>query len=131
EAAARTTCSNNCKQIGLGIHNYSGAFNKLPPLMDYYQNNGSYWAPFWYQLLPYIEQGPLFNKAINQGAGWNNGINAVPVQTYMCPSDISINNGLSANGWAACSYAPPMQFWAPQNGVGWNGNNSYQQVGSG
>jgi len=123
EAAARTTCSNHQHQIGVAIHNYASAFNgKLPNMLDYIQNGGLGWTPFWFQLLPYIEQGPLYNKAYNQWAAWNNNINTTAVDTYMCPSDISINNGLSPNGWAAASYAPISNFFS--NSSYWNGSIS-------
>jgi len=128
EAAARTTCSNNQKQMGVAIHNFASAFNgKLPNMMDYFNNGGIGWAPFFFQLLPYIEQQPLYNKAYSQGAAWNNNINTTPVNTFMCPSDISISNGICPpNGWAASSYAPVQQFWAPNGGSQiWGGINGY------
>jgi prepilin-type N-terminal cleavage/methylation domain-containing protein len=57
EAAARTKCQNNLKQIGLAIHNYHDANNKLPPsrIADQYAT----WSVL---LLPYIEQGALYQN---------------------------------------------------------------------
>jgi len=110
EAAARTTCANNLKQVGLGIHNYAGTFNsKLPPQLDFINGNAIGWAPFWFSLLPYVEQGPLYNKAAGTWAGWNNGVATSIVPIYICPSDPTPNNSLCTNGaggWGATSYAP-------------------------
>src|SRR5437763_5214039 len=65
EAAARTRCANNLKQIGLAMHGYHDANQKFPPA---FVNNGPYgtrgfafthgWAAF---LLPYVEQQPLYD----------------------------------------------------------------------
>jgi prepilin-type N-terminal cleavage/methylation domain-containing protein len=107
EAAARTTCTNNLKQFGLGIHNYAGTYNsKLPATLGYDYGQSIGWVSFWGTLLPYIEQGPLYNRAAGSGAEWNNGNHAAVVPIYICPSDPTPTNGLDANGtgWAVTSY---------------------------
>jgi prepilin-type N-terminal cleavage/methylation domain-containing protein/prepilin-type processing-associated H-X9-DG protein len=71
EAAARTECSNNLKQIGIALHNYHGVYGRLPsgthlvvpPGFGYFDDNQAFWT--WLALiLPYIEQDALFNQAI-------------------------------------------------------------------
>jgi len=107
EAAARTQCTNNLKQIGLAIHSYHDANKKFPSMMD--KGNGTNQTAsttFWYEILPYIEQKNLANLSINTDS-WNNGVavgGIVPI--YTCPSDPSPNNHLCINGWASISYAP-------------------------
>src|SRR3954470_15061179 len=55
EAASRAKCQNNLKQMGLAIHNFHDANNKLPParIADQYAT----WSVF---LLPYLEQDALY-----------------------------------------------------------------------
>jgi prepilin-type N-terminal cleavage/methylation domain-containing protein len=120
EAAARTTCANNMKQIGLGIHNFAGVYNgRLPSLMQYDGGNSVGWDTFWGELLPYIEQQTLYNKAIGSGAIWGNNIDTVVVPIYLCPSDPSPNQGIDNNGWAATSYTPTYYMFAQ---AGWPNN---------
>jgi prepilin-type N-terminal cleavage/methylation domain-containing protein/prepilin-type processing-associated H-X9-DG protein len=57
EAANRTQCSNNLKQIGLAIHNYHNAHNTLPP-----SRLGSQFASWFVLILPYVEQDNLYNQ---------------------------------------------------------------------
>ena len=69
EAARRSQCKNNLKQIGLALHNYHDAFGMLPPAMI---NPGTYGSMTYYSyalnhtgwtmLLPYIDQAPLYNQ---------------------------------------------------------------------
>jgi len=106
EAAARSTCSNNLKQLSLAIANYAGANqDKLPAHLAYY-GNPVYWANFHYNLLPYIEQDNVYKRSFGSGACWGNGNNAAVVKTFLCPSDTSHQNGMySAVGWSVTSYA--------------------------
>jgi prepilin-type N-terminal cleavage/methylation domain-containing protein len=89
EAAARTQCVNNLKQMGLALQNHHDTYNFLPsggvntwnqafgppPAVGQMQNAS--WA---FQILPFIEQANL----------WSNGNQATivgtPVKTYFCPS---------------------------------------------
>ncbi len=75
EAAARTTCKNNLKQIATATHNYHDTFQCLPP--GYLGNNpssnpdnppivvGNQWLPCQFYLLPYIEQSNLYQTMMS------------------------------------------------------------------
>jgi prepilin-type N-terminal cleavage/methylation domain-containing protein len=120
EAAARTTCANNLKQIGLGIHNFASTYNsKLPPQLQYVGGGASSptWITFWYALLPYVEQGPVYNRALGSGAGWGNNNHNAVITLYGCPSDPSLGQGINQNGgnagsWSVGSYAPNWSMFA-------------------
>jgi len=57
EAARRSQCKNNLKQLGLALHNYHDTFSIFPP-------GGNYpgYASFFVGLLPYLDQAPAYNK---------------------------------------------------------------------
>ncbi|MBN9120229.1 MAG: DUF1559 domain-containing protein [Planctomycetes bacterium] len=93
EAAARMSCSNNLKQMGLACHNHHDAMGRFPvggvtngPCCS--TNSGTNWA---IEILPYMEQDNLY-KRYNQGLANEDATNVTnvgsqPVKTYFCPSD--------------------------------------------
>src|SRR6516162_6363862 len=70
EAALRSQCQNNLKQIGLAMHAYHSNASQLPPGGAADQppfgtgpNGGAGWGSSWMvYILPYIEQGNFFNN---------------------------------------------------------------------
>jgi len=116
EAARRSTCKNNLKQIGLAFHNYHDAFTTFPigAQVPIYQAN---WRV---SLFPYIDQAPLYNQltqtpangrgyntlngwtgdgGYGTGAGSNEALNNVLIPGYKCPSSpLSAFFAGSANG---------------------------------
>ena len=54
EAARRAQCTNNLKQLGIGLHNVHSAENRFPPGAN---DNGAMWSSW---LTPYLEQDALY-----------------------------------------------------------------------
>jgi prepilin-type N-terminal cleavage/methylation domain-containing protein/prepilin-type processing-associated H-X9-DG protein len=98
EAARRMQCSNNLKQLGLAAHNYHDSHRKFPLGQHLFGNTaggiarglGYNWS---YALLPYIEQGNLYNQFNNQRpvfentATRNGALAGTPLASFSCPSD--------------------------------------------
>jgi prepilin-type N-terminal cleavage/methylation domain-containing protein len=129
EAARRTQCKNNLKQMGLAIHNYHDTFNVFPiGFLDVVGGNdetsSTGWA-FTTYVLPYLDQAPLYNQfnflttpyALNTPGGvavQNQALMKTKVPSYLCPSDsnpgtVANNAGAAAQGAgtaaiALCSY---------------------------
>jgi prepilin-type N-terminal cleavage/methylation domain-containing protein len=85
EAAARISCTNNLKQLGLALHSYHDANNGFPAGKATTPTTHS-WTPF---ILPYIEQDNLA-KQYNFEANWYDPVNATAVATpltlMVCPT---------------------------------------------
>jgi prepilin-type N-terminal cleavage/methylation domain-containing protein len=96
EAAARAKCFNNLKQIGIGMYHYHDAVGNFPSGHIELQINGAYqYLTCWsIQLLPYLEQEPLFktynNNIANQAAA-NQPFCQTYLDIYTCPSDMRAN----------------------------------------
>lgn len=91
EAARRSTCKNNLKQIGLALHNYHETHGSLPAAA-YCGGTAIGHCHTWVEtLLPYIDQAPLYNK-INFEVANDQGDNPAALNYWvaavlMCPSD--------------------------------------------
>jgi prepilin-type N-terminal cleavage/methylation domain-containing protein len=115
EAAARMSCSNNLKQLGLAVHNYENANNgKLPTSGE--GNNAAKTATdfdlesFYTQILPYVEQNNVYqmmdhNKFyLDTTAPQNQAAAKTKIKTFLCPSNPV--NAPDPDGYAGADYMP-------------------------
>ncbi len=125
EAARRSSCKNNLKQLGLALHNYHDTFSTLPPgaIAGVAGNVGATLMGWNVMILPNMDQAPLYNN-LSAAGGFTNGNSwttiaianptAVPsIASLRCPSDSGIFQsaaGIPAtliSNYPAC--AGPMQ----------------------
>ena len=84
EAAARTQCQNNLKQLGIAIHSYHDASGFLPPVRIA-GNDG--WATWCVLILPFLEQDSLFrlwDTKLKYGAQ-STAAQKTQVKAFLCP----------------------------------------------
>lgn len=110
EAARRSSCSNNLKQLSLACHNFHDTYKRLPPAgaSDSAPEFGraplgDRWGASWLiHILPFVEQKPLYDRisldGVGGGAGWGSNTptssvvisvvaaNDTFIQTFFCPS---------------------------------------------
>jgi prepilin-type N-terminal cleavage/methylation domain-containing protein/prepilin-type processing-associated H-X9-DG protein len=113
EAASRTTCQNNLKQIGLGLHNYASANNDFFPAGT---NVGVFGGPNLH-LLPYLEQDNIFKLIPNPDTdGGYGAYNAHKPKVFLCPSDVEQGGGTT---FGYSNYRFNSGSWTQING--WDG----------
>ncbi|MEZ6125286.1 MAG: DUF1559 domain-containing protein [Planctomycetaceae bacterium] len=106
EAARRTQCKNNLKQLGLALHNYHDVFNSFPLGHSWIVGaNGWDGHGILVDLLPYIDQAPLYNTW-NMSVSYHGGANATARNTkipaFKCPSDLAYNGAQPGVNYAGC-----------------------------
>jgi len=133
EAAARASCSNNIKQLGIASHNFAGTYGVLPPAWFWNPTTYGTWSTWsgngytantsvplvtegscQYFLLPFIEQGNIWNLS----GGSARGVKTYIIKTFLCPSDGSLwppGPGLTYLGWGACSYFDNVSVFNPSS----------------
>ena len=103
EAARRTQCKNNLKQLGLALHNYHDQAGVFPPGYIYNPNSGAPWLGTGWttMLLPQIDQAPLYNQlnvVMTTGVPTlANTLTQVPLAAFRCPSDTGSNTIVNTN----------------------------------
>jgi prepilin-type N-terminal cleavage/methylation domain-containing protein len=108
EAAARTQCTNNLKQIVLATHNCNDTYGRLPPAIGTFPPNNSTPLPTFgntmFFLLPFFEANTIYKGSAGVAgtipgsansayigtfwAGFNSSF-SLPIKTFQCPSDPS------------------------------------------
>lgn len=136
EAARRSQCKNNLKQIGLALHNYHDNYSRFPAAGMWPQSPSrlvmstsagdsvplEYGPPWTMAILPFVDQAPLYNRyditqSVSATTGNNVQIRQTIIPGYLCPSDSFATNSnpvnkAAVNGnvgpWARGCYAANM-----------------------
>ena len=112
EAARRTTCTNNLKQIGLALHGFHDAHKALPKLKNGPDTNGSNNPGVLLRLGPFphlsafLEEQAIYDRAMAwTGIAYSNPVGEQEIATLVCPSDTQkIGDGVLDVGYGRQNY---------------------------
>ena len=120
EAAARTQCTNNVKQIALACHAFHDSYKKFP------QGGGDpggenpavrvFYFSWTFHIYPYIEQAPLYNlmptstpmtdvNTVTNGPANLSKLDTTPIAIFYCPSrrNVQLYHGSAVTDYAGCT----------------------------
>jgi prepilin-type processing-associated H-X9-DG protein len=142
EAARRTQCLNNLRQLGLATLNYEASHRILPPgtidthsPIESVASESAYHASWIVQLLPYLEQGEIArsrDKSMSIYAPANHTVRQAHISTLLCPSTTAAYNplyqslrrmppqpppGFGLSTYAGCHHDSEAPIATNQNGV--------------
>jgi len=136
EAARRSSCSNNLKQLGIALHNYHDTHKALPRAVvwgapDIANPQATVQLPYHHtwitSILPFIEQKPLYDSINHNAPAWGQPHVSMSVNTLLCPSDaeftpsqahnLSITNYAASEGYHWWPEAI-IGAWPPWDGLG-------------
>jgi prepilin-type N-terminal cleavage/methylation domain-containing protein/prepilin-type processing-associated H-X9-DG protein len=131
EAARRSQCTNNLKQLGVALHNYHDTFKKMPFICGGTGAGGGFgtywtWSPTstsayrlsgFVSLLPFMEQQAVYDQSSSNNfspGGWCNVPNSpvyAKITAFFCPSD----GGVSEHERGSRNYMMSMGDWSMQH----------------
>lgn len=117
EAAAKSKCTNNLKQMGLGIMNFETTFSKLPRAGEHVVIDGSGttrksqdYQSFFTLILPYLEQNNTaqsYDSKTRYNANTDNITAAnTPMKIFQCTTNPTATDGRDSTGFGTTDYAP-------------------------
>ncbi|MFI4852243.1 MAG: DUF1559 domain-containing protein [Gimesia chilikensis] len=118
EAARRSTCKNNLKQLGLAMHNYHDAHGMFPlanvPTQHGSCGGGCTWRGMSAHalMLPYMDQAAIYNKIdwnLRYDMSPNTTVQNTRIPAFLCPSDLKWAGGDPGNNY--CVSAGPSKWW--------------------
>ena len=138
EAARRSACKNNLKQLGIALHNYHDTHGVFP-----YREGGDRDTPWdsyfdevssgFRGLLPYIEQGPRFDAINSKIAAnptlkpWNNEPEwRTDINVLLCPSDVLSTNNAGRNNYRFSAGPWGKRHRTAVDAFQWGGENPIQ-----
>jgi len=136
EAARRIQCTNNLKQLGLGLHNYESIAGALPPRMVMTGSGSTItWTNGWSvhgRILPLMEQGAAFNSinfTFRYSVPENTTVSSLSLSSFLCPSELNTEPKLTTTARLGVNnYGWNMGDWYVWGGFAGSPNRAPYQV---